>query len=90
MNANELYNIKKKRGECGWNDINFFIIMDGSLYTKKTKNNCFDDNFKFDGSKRTTCFYSNNEKLYTWTKRDNTRINSNTYIYGNPYPKYDF
>ena len=79
-----------KRNVFGWKDINEFIKLKGSLFVKKTNNKYYSDDYAFNDIIRTNCFYSQDKKIYTWTKRDNKLVNTDVYIYGNPYTSYDF
>ena len=87
----EAYNISSlPKTSQQWLDILSFINMKRSLFLKKTNNPFFDDHFTFLSIIRTQSFYSENKKIYTWTKRSTLFQNTNFYIYGNPWPTYDF
>ena len=72
----------------GWKLIHNFINMKKSLYVKKTNNPFYNNDFKFDFIIRTESFFSENNKIYTWTKRSTLFQNSDFYVYGNPWPRY--
>lgn len=72
----------------GWKLIHNFINMKKSLYVKKTNNLFYNNDFKFDFIIRTESFFSENNKIYTWTKRSTLFKNTDFYIYGNPWPRY--
>jgi len=73
-----------------WIDIHNFINMNRSLFLKKTNTQLFDNEIQFHSIIRTNSFYSENKKIYTWTKRSNLFQNTAFYVYGNPWPSYDF
>jgi hypothetical protein len=73
-----------------WIDIHKFINMNRSLFLKKTNTPFFDNDIQFHSIIRTKSFYSENKKIYTWTKRSKLFQNTHFYVYGNPWPTYDF
>lgn len=87
---NSIIEIIKTKNEMGWKTIHDFIKMNRSLFVKKTKSNLFHNQDKFFCIIRTDSFYSENNKIYTWTKRSPLFQNTDFYIYGNPWPTYDF
>jgi hypothetical protein len=87
---NSIMQIIERKNEIGWKPIHYFIKMKKSLYVKKTHSKLFDNDDKFFCIIRTGSFYSENNKVYTWTKRSTLFQNTDFYIYGNPWPSYDF
>ena len=66
-------------------DILIFINK-GIFFLKKT-NNIYNSSFDYNNSIiRTESFYSEEKPIYTWQKKGYGSL----YIYGNPYPSYDF
>ena len=63
-----LIEIIKTKNEMGWKSIHDFIKMNHSLYVKKTMSNLFDNQDKFFCIIRTHSFYSENKKIYTFSK----------------------
>lgn len=60
-------------------------IINKPLAVKKT-NNIYSDKFVFSGAERIESYYIENNKKFTWLKP----WNGNIYIYGDPFPSYNF
>ena len=60
-------------------------IINNPLVLKKTLT-IYEDDFLFENAQRVTSYYMEKNKKFTWLRK----YNNNLYIYGNPFPQYNF
>ena len=60
-------------------------IINNPLILKKTLT-IYEDDFLFENALRVTSYYMEKNKKFTWLRK----YNNNLYIYGNPFPQYNF
>lgn len=63
----------------------FEDIINNPLVLKKTLT-IYEDDFLFENALRVTSYYMEKNKKFTWLRK----YNNNLYIYGNPFPQYNF
>tara|TARA_Y100000389_G_scaffold29948_1_gene25418 strand:+ start:270 stop:476 length:207 start_codon:yes stop_codon:yes gene_type:complete len=63
----------------------FEDIINNPIILKKTLN-IYKEEFSFENATRVRSYYIEKNKKFTWLKR----FNINLYIYGNPFPQYNF
>jgi len=75
-----------KRLDNGWREINA-LINKKCVYVKKT-NYSRNLNIRYEIVKSVNSFYSENTRIFIWTKKYEHMINTNIYTYGNPFGGY--
>tara|TARA_Y100000768_G_C23988563_1_gene690551 strand:+ start:4406 stop:4612 length:207 start_codon:yes stop_codon:yes gene_type:complete len=63
----------------------FEDIIKNPIILKKTSN-IYKEDLSFENAARVTSYYIEKNKKFTWLKQ----FNNNLYIYGDPFPKYNF
>lgn len=74
-----------RRNDLGWRSVHESIRH--GLFVKRT-DHIFSPEMGYHSIKRVDSFFCEDRPMYTWTRR-HERL-GNLYIYGNPFPRYEF